>query len=145
MRESPARTRPAEREPFRVGAVQLAWSADADEHRANLVHGVGLAAGKGAQLVCLQELTLSPYFAVSDRGPGPGLGPARAARSGGPTLELATALAVEHDVFVHASLYEQVPESEGGPPADGRGFNTAMLRRRPTARWCRPPARCTSR
>ncbi len=126
VRDSPARTRPAEREPFRVGAVQLSWSADADEHRANLVHGVGLAAGKGAQLVCLQELTLSPYFAVTDRGPGPGWAQPELL-TGGPTLELATALAVDHDVFVHASLYEQVPDSEGGPPADGRGFNTAVL------------------
>ena len=105
VRESPARTRPAERDPFRVGAVQLAWSPDADEHRANLVHGVGLAAGHGAQLVCLQELTLSPYFAVSDRGPGPEWAQPEPLE-GGPTLELATTLAVEHEVFVHASLFE---------------------------------------
>jgi N-carbamoylputrescine amidase len=126
VRESPARTREAEREPFRVGAVQLAWSPDAGTHRANLAAGVGLAAGKGARLVALQELTLSPYFAVSDRGPGPGWAQPEPLE-GGPTLELVTALAVEHDVFVHGSLFEAVPDSEGGPPPDGRGFNTAVL------------------
>src|SRR3954451_15929639 len=125
VRESPARTRPSEREPFRVGAVQLAWSADADEHRAHLVHGVGLAAGKGAELVCLQELTLSPYFAVSDRGPGPGWTQAEPLDRG-PTRALAADLAAEHGVHVHASLFEEVPASDGGPPVDGRGYNTAI-------------------
>src|SRR4051794_33860506 len=89
---SPARTRPAEREPFRVAAVQLAWDADAARHRANLAEGVRLAAGHGAELVCLQELTLSPYFAVSDRGPGPGWAEPEPLLTG-PTFGLAAGLA----------------------------------------------------
>ena len=48
--------------------------------------------------MCLQELTLSPYFAVSDRGPGPGWAEPEPLE-GGPTRELATALAVEHGVL----------------------------------------------
>ena len=40
-----------ERAPLRVGAVQVAWSSDAAEHRANLAAGVALAAGNGARLV----------------------------------------------------------------------------------------------
>jgi len=123
--DSPARVRPAERLPFRVGAVQLAWDADPEAHRDHLTEGVGLAASEGAQLVCLQELTLSPYFAVSDRGPGPGWAEPEPLE-GGPTRALATELARAHDVFVHASLYEAVPAAEGGPPADGRGYNTAI-------------------
>ena len=67
---SPARVEPARRAPFRVAAVQERWHPDADEHRAALAEGVALAAGEGARLVCLQELTLSPYFAVVGGRPG---------------------------------------------------------------------------
>ena len=123
--DSPARTLPAERVPFRIGAVQVAWDADADTHRANLAAGVALAAAEGAKLVCLQELTLSPYFAVSDHGPAPGWAQTEPL-DGGPTCELATELAAQHGVFVHASLFETVPDVEGGPPVDGRGYNTAI-------------------
>lgn len=54
-----------ERAPFRVGAVQEAWHLDPDAHREALARGIRLAAEQGAKLVCLQELTLSPYFAIS--------------------------------------------------------------------------------
>ena len=124
--DSPARTRPAERAPLRIGAVQLAWSADPDQHRANLAAGVARAAEAGARLVALPELTLSPYFAVSDRGPGPGWAEPEPLE-GGPTLALAGGLAADHGIHVHASLYERVPDAEGGPPADGRGYNTAVV------------------
>ena len=60
-----ARVREATRPPLRVGAVQHRWHADPAEHRAALAEGVRMAAGEGAKLVCLQELTLSPYFAVT--------------------------------------------------------------------------------
>ena len=123
--DSPARTLPAERVPFRIAAVQVAWDADADIHRVNLAAGVAVAAAEGAKLVCLQELTLSPYFAVSDSGPAPGWAQTEPL-DGGPTRALATELAAQHGVFVHASLFETVPDAEGGPPADGRGYNTAI-------------------
>jgi hypothetical protein len=58
--------------PVRVGAVQLAWHADAAEHREALAEGIRLAADEGVELVCLQELTLSPYFAVTPGGTGTG-------------------------------------------------------------------------
>jgi len=60
---------------LRVGAVQHRWHPDPTEHRAALAEGVRLAAGEGARLVCLQELTLSPYFAVTPDGPRPGVEP----------------------------------------------------------------------
>src|SRR3954468_3416399 len=53
------------REPFRIGLVQERWHPDAEEHEAAVAEGVAAAAGEGAKLVCLQELTLSPYFAVT--------------------------------------------------------------------------------
>src|SRR3954464_9577450 len=119
--ESPARVaRPAPRggcarrapPPFRIGAVQHRWHPDADEHRAALAEGVALAAAEGARLVCLQELTLSPYFAITEPAPRdvePEPLP------GGPTHEFASALAAEHGIPVHASLYE-------APPDGGLGF-----------------------
>ena len=61
---SPARVEEPTRAPFRIAAVQEPWHADPDEHVAALERAIAIAAGEGAQLVCLQELTLSPYFAI---------------------------------------------------------------------------------
>lgn len=120
--DSPARTRPPEREPFRVGAVQERWHEDPAEHRAALAAGVELAAEEGARLVCLQELTLSRYFAVDPAGAA-ALGVEPESLPGGPTHQLAAELAGAHGVHVHASLFERAEDGE----ADGRGFNTAIL------------------
>jgi N-carbamoylputrescine amidase len=117
---SPARTRPPSREPFRIGAVQQRWHPDPAEHRAALRAGIEIAAGQGARLVCLQELTLSPYFAVEPGGPE-AAGAAPEELPGGPTFEFAAAAAAELDVHVHASLYER---AEGD---DGLGYNTAIV------------------
>ena len=118
--DSPARTRPPERPPFRVGAVQERWHSDPAEHRAALAAGVELAAREGAQLVCLQELTLSPYFAVDPAGAG-AAGVEPEPLPGGPTHEFAAELAAANSVPVHASLFERDER------ADGLGFNTAIL------------------
>jgi len=75
--------RPGRPRLLRVGAVQHRWHPDPTEHRAALAEGVRLAAGEGARLVCLQELTLSPYFAVTPDGPRPGVEPEPL--EGGPT------------------------------------------------------------
>ncbi len=120
--DSPARTRPPERQPFRVGAVQQRWHEDPAEHRAALAAGVELAAAEGARLVCLQELTLSRYFAVDPAGAA-ALGIEPEQLPGGPTHQLAAELAGACGVHVHASLFER---AEGGGE-DGRGFNTAIL------------------
>ena len=66
--ESYARVRPSSRPPFRIGAVQQRWHPDPDEHEAALAEGIRAAADLGARLVCLQELTLSPYFAITEDG-----------------------------------------------------------------------------
>jgi N-carbamoylputrescine amidase len=120
MAPSPARTRPAERSPFRIGAVQHRWHADPDEHAAALAAGVGKAAELGAELVCLQELTLSPYLAASGAGAGQvPIGPE--ALEGGPTHHLAASLAAQHGCHVHASLWE------ADPAVAPLGFNTAIV------------------
>ena len=66
---SPARTRPSERAPLRLGLVQERWHRDAEEHEGAIAAGIRIAAGEGARIVCLQELTVSPYFAVVPDGP----------------------------------------------------------------------------
>ena len=115
---SPARTRPPERGTLRVGLVQDRWHSDPDVHRASLARGIELAADQGAQLVCLQELTLHRYFAVEPAG----VEEARALAEplpGGPTWRLASEMAAACGVCVHASLYEQADDG-------GLGFNTAI-------------------
>jgi N-carbamoylputrescine amidase len=118
--ESPARTRPPRRRPFRIGAVQQRWHRDPDEHEAALAAGIRLAAEEGAQLVCLQELTLSRYFAVDPSGPAVA-GAEAEELPGGRTHRFAARLAAETGVHVHASLYERAEKD------DGLGFNTAIV------------------
>jgi N-carbamoylputrescine amidase len=118
---SPARTQPPARKPFRIAAVQQRWHPDPDEHEAALAAGVKLAAAEGARLVCLQELTLSRYFAIDPAGPE-AAGAVPEELPGGPTHRFAARLAGETGIHVHASLYECAPEA-----GDGLGFNTAIV------------------
>jgi len=116
---SPARKRPPQRQAFRIGAVQQRWRSDPDEHADALAAGIRRAAREGARLVCLQELTLSRYFAADPRGP-------RLAQvepeelPGGPTHRFAAQMAAETGTHVHASLYERAQD-------DGLGYNTAIV------------------
>jgi N-carbamoylputrescine amidase len=115
-----ARVSEPTRSPLRVAAVQHRWHPDPDEHRAALAEGVRLAAEQGARLVCLQELTLSPYFAITADGPR-AAGAEPEVVPDGPTSAFAASLAREHGVHVHASLYERADAD------DGLGFNTAIV------------------
>jgi len=120
--ESPARVHPGDRRTVRIGAVQQRWHPDPIVHCEALAQGVRLAAENGARLVCLQELTLSPYFAISDA-------PGDVERAGGfaedvetgPTRRFASDLARELDIHVHASLFETARDG-----AAGLGYNTAI-------------------
>jgi N-carbamoylputrescine amidase len=118
--DSPARIRPPERLPLRIAAVQQRWHPDPAEHQEALAAAIRIAAGAGARLVCLQELTLSPYFAVDPTGPGAGAATPEEL-PGGATHVFAARMAQETGVHVHASLYER---AEGG---DGLGYNTAIV------------------
>jgi N-carbamoylputrescine amidase len=115
-----ARIEQPTRAPLRVGAVQHRWHTDPAEHRAALADGVGLAVDQGATLVCLQELTLSPYFAITADGPQ-AAGAQPEPVPDGPTSTFAAELARKHGVHVHASLYERADAD------DGLGFNTAIV------------------
>jgi N-carbamoylputrescine amidase len=100
--------------------VQERWHPDGEEHQAALADGIRLAAGEGARIVCLQELTLSRYFAITPEGPeAAGAEPEVLGR--GPTFSFAARLAGEFGIYVHASLYERADAP------DGLGYNTAII------------------
>jgi N-carbamoylputrescine amidase len=118
-----ARVDEPERGSFCVGAVQQRWHPDAVAHEAALAEGVRAAVAHGAQLVCLQELTLSPYFAIDAEPTPEALGRAEAVPDG-PTTAFAARMAGETGAYVHASLYERAEADPAHP--DARGFNTAI-------------------
>jgi N-carbamoylputrescine amidase len=117
--DSPARVREAARQPFRIGAVQERWHPDPAEHEAALAAGIRVAAERGAQLVCLQELTLSPYFAITADDVESASERAEPIPDG-PTTRFAARMAEETGAYVHASLYERA--DDGGD----LGYNTAI-------------------
>jgi N-carbamoylputrescine amidase len=100
--------------------VQERWHPDPVEHQQALAEGIRRAAEQGAELVCLQELTLSRYFATDPGGPK-AAGAEPEDLPGGPTFQFAARMAAETGAHVHASLYER---AEG---EDGLGFNTAIV------------------
>lgn len=102
-----------------VGLVQMHWAADPHEHLDTLNDGVATAAAAGASIVFLPELTLSRYPA--DTKPEGVPADLTESLEDGPTFTFAAAAAVEHGVFVHASLYERADAE------DGLGLNTAIL------------------
>ena len=114
--DSPARVHPATRRPIRVGVVQQSWHEDDAEHEESLAESIRLAAESGARLVCLQELTLSPYFASRPDGDTS----AAEAIPSGPTSRFAARLAAETKTYVHASLYERALDG-------GLGYDTAIV------------------
>jgi N-carbamoylputrescine amidase len=115
---SPARQERSVRPMLRVGLVQMQWQPDADAHDEALREGVRMAAEQGAQVVCLPELTRSPYFA-SDKNMAAIADRYLEEVEDGPTTTLARELATELGIAVHASLYERTHDG-------GLGFNTAI-------------------
>lgn len=117
---SPARTRPPHRASLRIAAVQERWHEDPQEHEQALAAGIELAVARGARLVCLQELTLSRYFAVDPGGPAvAGVQPEEL--PGGRTHAFAARMAARTGTYIHASLFER---ADGD---DGLGYNTAIV------------------
>jgi N-carbamoylputrescine amidase len=107
-----------------VGLVQMHWTADSTEHLATLTEGIATAAGAGASIVFLPELTLSRYPA--DTRPAGVAADLAEPLVGGPTHTFAAAAAAAHNVLVSASLYEKAEDQEADAD-DGLGFNTAIL------------------
>jgi N-carbamoylputrescine amidase len=118
--ESLARVHASTRRPLRLGLVQQRWHADPLRHERMLTEGIVMAAEHGARVVCLQELTLSPYFAITPDG-AEALDVSPEPLEDGQTITFARRAAAESGAYVHASLFEA---AERG---DGLGFNTAIL------------------
>ena len=123
--ESLSRATPGGRAPVRVGLVQHRWHEDEHALHGELTDGIASAAGLGARVVFLPELTLRRYPADTAAGDNPG-GDAEDLLTG-PTFTFAAKAAAEHGVLVHASLYERDNEEGGTSYRDGLGFNTAIL------------------
>jgi N-carbamoylputrescine amidase len=104
-----------QRSKFRIGLVQMACSKDPNENLAKAEWRVREAAGKGAQIVCLQELFRSQYFC---REEDPGLFDL-AEPVPGPTTETLARLARELQVAVVGSVFER--------RAAGVYHNTALV------------------
>lgn len=94
-----------------IGLVQEKWHKNPDEHRDRLASGITTAAKKGAELVCLQELTLSPYFCTRSDVDGK---PYMEDIHTGPTAQFVSEMARTAKVCITASLFEQA------------GYNTAV-------------------
>ncbi len=94
-----------------VGLVQQQWFSNAKEHQDHLAAGISSAAQQGAQLVCLQELTLSPYFCTRSDVNGQ---PYMEDIHSGPTAQFVSQMAKANKVCITASLFEKA------------GYNTAV-------------------
>lgn len=116
---SPARVEQSSTPPLRVALVQHEWLDDADRLVATLREGIEQAAGAGAKVVFLPELTLSRYPA--DTLPTGTPSDIAEDLESGPTVSFAREAARDFDIRVHASLYEKNDQG------DGLGFNTAVL------------------
>ena len=114
-----SRVKESNRSTLRVALVQTKWHENQGEHLAKLNEGIRLAADNGAQIVCLQELTLSRYPA--DQLPAGTPNAIAEQLEGGPTHAFAAAAARANNIYVHASLYEYQDF------ADGRALNTAII------------------
>jgi N-carbamoylputrescine amidase len=90
-------------EKFRIGLVQMSCSTNADENLAKAQTGIREAAGRGAQIVCLQELFRSQYFCREENAELFNL----AEPIPGPSTNALGDLARELKVVLVASLFER--------------------------------------
>ncbi|RMX04013.1 hydrolase [Legionella jordanis] len=96
---------------LKIGLVQEKYYPNPKEHQDKLAEGILSAARQGAQIVCLQELTLSPYFCTRhDVDPSP----YQEEIDSGPTAQFVKALAKKAKICITASLFEKA------------GYNTAI-------------------
>jgi N-carbamoylputrescine amidase len=98
-----------------VGLVQMSCVPDVRANLDKALARIAEAAGKGAEVVCLQELFRSPYFCQSEDTATFDL----AESIPGPSTEAIGAVARQHKVSAVASLFEK--------RAEGVFHNTAVL------------------
>jgi N-carbamoylputrescine amidase len=89
--------------PFRIGLIQMACAADPAENLAKTEWRIREAAGRGAQIVCVQELFRSPYFCLEENADWFDL----AEPVPGPTTESLSRLADELNIAIVGSVFER--------------------------------------
>ena len=100
---------------IKIGLIQTACSEDVKANLLLTTDAIRVAAGLGAQVICLQELFSSRYFCNTEAYENFDL----AERVPGPTCECLQDLARELQVVIIASLFERVDA--------GIHFNTAAV------------------
>jgi N-carbamoylputrescine amidase len=88
---------------FRIGLIQMACSQDPNENMAKAEWRIREAAGKGAQIVCLQELFRSQYFCREEKAELFDL----AEPVPGPTTESLSRLARDLAIVAIGSVFER--------------------------------------
>jgi N-carbamoylputrescine amidase len=86
-----------------VGLVQMACSPDADCNLKNAIGSIRTASEKGAQIICLPELFLTPYFCQTEDAKNFSL----AESLPSPTSETLAKLAQELEVVLIVPLFEK--------------------------------------
>ena len=104
-----------QRSQFRVGLIQMACSRDPGENLEKAQWRIREAAGKGAQIICVQELFRSQYFCQEESAALFDL----AEPIPGPTSEAFSCLARELNVVLIGSIFER--------RAAGVYHNTALI------------------
>ncbi|HYN81426.1 MAG TPA: carbon-nitrogen hydrolase [Gemmatimonadaceae bacterium] len=89
--------------PFTIGLVQESVTADAASNLEHAVARIREAAGRGAQIICLQELFNSPYFCKAEKCDRFDL----AEPIPGPTVERMQSLAKEMEIVVIVPIFER--------------------------------------
>jgi N-carbamoylputrescine amidase len=89
--------------PFTVGLIQDSVTADVPANVARSVERVREAAGRGAQIICLQELFNAPYFCKAEKSDRFNL----SEPVPGPTVERMQSLASELDVVLIVPVFER--------------------------------------
>jgi len=100
---------------FRIALIQMACSRDPNENLAKAYWRIREAAGRGAQIICLEELFRSQYFCREEDARLFDL----AESIPGPSTEALSQLARELDVVIIGSLFER--------RAPGVYHNTAVV------------------
>lgn len=94
---------PENRKPLKIGLVQHRCGEQPEENLAAAIAGIREAAGRGARIICLQELFLTPYFCQSENHDHFAL----AEPVPGPTTAELSKIAKELEAVIIASLFEK--------------------------------------
>jgi Predicted amidohydrolase len=88
---------------FTVGLIQESVTSDTERNVAHAVERIREAAGRGAQIICLQELFNAPYFCKSQKAERFDL----AEPIPGPTIERMRKLARELEIVIIVPIFER--------------------------------------